>query len=492
VIQAVNMNQIRSLLIVLVTISTLSNNILGEESGGLVRGINKMNEAEDLKTLGKAVSSVLQLNLNDFRIVTIVNWSWDFEFTDEINEIMKQAEGKFVVQVMDMNYTMNKYDLIFMKRIDICKGLCLMLYDSFLTFGSQNRMLLKKTSEDIFLIKYIRDSTVEDLAIQMYPGNNYLPATQESDNQYILAHTKDKEFIELLELNPYVEGGDCRTYSMVRHNRFSKAMMEWEKPLRRFTSRATYNGCPMDISYSSNQMVGTKTRKGHQNHSGIYIDILKIFAGIGNFQPEYNCNDCQNQQQDDTSEGKEPEIYYGNDFTEKLYDDPVAYQQFFNTFYEMALVVKEFYFVVPRGELYLEWEKLLLAYDEVTWILIVVTFAAAFAAIFFIHNFTKQFVHHFVFGRDVTTPSLNVISIFFGVGQVTLPGRNFARFLLALFTIWCLIFRTCYSGLLFEYLIGDGRKPEIKSIDELLERNFTYHMNNRGCYMLMDVTLEGR
>jgi len=134
----------------------------------------------------------------------------------------------------------------------------------------------------------------------------------------------------------------------------------------------------------------------------------------------------------------------------------------------------------------------LLAFDEVTWILIVVTFAAAFVAIFFISNFTKRFVHHFVFGRRVTTPSLNVVSIFFGIGQVTLPGRNFARFLWALFTIWCLIFRTCYSGLLFEYLIGDGRKPEIKSIDELLERNFTYHMNGFYCFNLLDVKLEGR
>jgi len=155
-------------------------------------------------------------------------------------------------------------------------------------------------------------------------------------------------------------------------------------------------------------------------------------------------------------------------------------------------VEKELYFIVPEGELYTEWEKLFLAFDEVTWLLIVITFAASFAVIIFISNFMSRRVQDFVFGEDVTTPSLNVLIALFGLGQIVLPGRNFARFLLTMFIIWSLIIRTCYQGLLFEYMIGEGRKPAIKTIDELLERNLTYHIHMTHCIYLVEVNFTGK
>jgi len=72
------------------------------------------------------------------------------------------------------------------------------------------------------------------------------------------------------------------------------------------------------------------------------------------------------------------------------------------------------------------------------------------------------------------------------------PRRNFARFLLMLFIIWSLIFRTCYQGLLFEYLQGDGRKPPIKSIKELLSRNLTYFIHVQHCLQLEGMEFKER
>jgi len=163
----------------------------------------------------------------------------------------------------------------------------------------------------------------------------------------------------------------------------------------------------------------------------------------------------------------------------------------FHHLYKTQLMEKEFYFVIPQGELYTEWEKLFLPFDEPTWLLIVFTFAASFAIILIV-NCASQIVKNFVFGRQVTTPSLNVLRIFFGLSQTVLPGRNFARFLLMLFTIWSLIFRTCYQGLLFENLIGDGRKPPIKTIDELLNKNFTYHTHETHCMRLLETNVTGK
>jgi len=84
-------------------------------------------------------------------------------------------------------------------------------------------------------------------------------------------------------------------------------------------------------------------------------------------------------------------------------------------------------------------------------------------------------VRNFVFGRNVTTPTLNVLIAFFGLSQGVLPRRNFARFLLTLFIMWSLIIRTCYQGKLFEYLQGDMRNPEIQTIKELVKHNFIYY-----------------
>jgi len=223
------------------------------------------------------------------------------------------------------------------------------------------------------------------------------------------------------------------------------------------------------------------------DYSGIYADIMKLIAGIGHFKPIFK-----------TFVIIEPEEEKGDGREGNLTEEDIklridsSFDTNSKTLHLVRLVEKEYYFVIPQGELYTEWEKLFLPFDEATWLLIVMTFAAAFAVIIIISNFAPQFVKNFVFGRNITTPALNVLKIYFGLGQMVLPGRNFARFLLTLFTIWSLIFRTCYQGLLFEFLVGDGRKPAIKTIDELLERNFTYHTLRSHCNSLIGLNINGK
>jgi len=137
----------------------------------------------------------------------------------------------------------------------------------------------------------------------------------------------------------------------------------------------------------------------------------------------------------------------------------------------------ELYFVVPLGQPLSEWEFLLLAFDAATWYLIVATFTTAFAFIFIVKVLKATTVRNFVFGRNVSSPALNILVVFFGLSQVMLPRRNFARFTLTLFIIWSLIIRTCYNGLLFEYLQSDKHHPGVQTIDELMTKNFTYFGN---------------
>jgi len=83
-----------------------------------------------------------------------------------------------------------------------------------------------------------------------------------------------------------------------------------------------------------------------------------------------------------------------------------------------------------------------------------------------------------VIGRDVHAPTVNLFAAFFGLGQTRLPGRNFARFLLMLYILWCLIIRTGYQGVLYDLLKGDGRKPQNMQLDDFVANyNATIHVN---------------
>lgn len=129
--------------------------------------------------------------------------------------------------------------------------------------------------------------------------------------------------------------------------------------------------------------------------------------------------------------------------------------------------------IVPPGEPYTDVERMFLMFDIETWIAIAVTFAISLIVIQ-IFKFMPRKIQNFMFGREIRTPTLNLVSIFLNGGQFRVPGRNFARFNLMMFIIWSLIIRTCYQSMLYQLLQADSRKPPIKSLEELYEKNFTY------------------
>lgn len=90
------------------------------------------------------------------------------------------------------------------------------------------------------------------------------------------------------------------------------------------------------------------------------------------------------------------------------------------------------YFAVPPGDPYDAYDKLILPFDLETWVLTMITFAGTFSTIYVIYRM-KIDVQNFVFGRNVTTPSLNVIAHFFGLSQVVMPRRSFSRFVVMMF-----------------------------------------------------------
>lgn len=91
-------------------------------------------------------------------------------------------------------------------------------------------------------------------------------------------------------------------------------------------------------------------------------------------------------------------------------------------------------------------------------------------------NYKLKNVRNFVFGRNVKTPGMNMLAAVFGLQQIILPTRNFARFILMMFLLFCLVIRNAYQGALYIFLQSDGRHKEIQSIDEMNAMGFKYYI----------------
>lgn len=125
-------------------------------------------------------------------------------------------------------------------------------------------------------------------------------------------------------------------------------------------------------------------------------------------------------------------------------------------------------FLLTYGHFYDPFEKIILPFDKYIWFAVISTFCAASISIFITYRFSKN-TQDYIFGIGVSYPTLGLLQIFFGLGYVHLPHRNFARILFIAFTIFCLVIRTGYQGKMFDFMIGDIRKPMPDTIEELLK-----------------------
>ncbi|KAG5681329.1 hypothetical protein PVAND_010776 [Polypedilum vanderplanki] len=164
---------------------------------------------------------------------------------------------------------------------------------------------------------------------------------------------------------------------------------------------------------------------------------------------------------------KRAEIGIGNYFLRESRTRIVDYSA---AYFSISIVL-----VIPPATKLSPFEKLLRPFEIIIWILLFITFSIGLLVIFIINYKLKNF-KSFVFGRKVNTPILNMFIAIFGQQQTILPGRNYARFILMMFLIFCLVNRNVYQGALYIFLQSDGRHKDIKSIDEMIEKDFKFYV----------------
>jgi hypothetical protein len=150
--------------------------------------------------------------------------------------------------------------------------------------------------------------------------------------------------------------------------------------------------------------------------------------------------------------------------------------------YTTPFDTEELIYLVTPSRLYTNYEKLYLPFDYATWKFLFITFSCAFSIIFIVNSFSQR-IKDIIIGENVQTPAFNVVSIFFGIGQVKLPTGNFARIILTTFIYFCLVIRTAYQGVQFELITNDVHKPSPKTYDEIFKFNYSFNLlveNNLG------------
>ena len=212
--------------------------------------------------------------------------------------------------------------------------------------------------------------------------------------------------------------------------------------------------------------------------SGIDGELLKGIAKILNFTIQIvNISDTirwGTLEENGTSTGAMKMVMDGDaDFTIGMYTITSLRNKYMTG--SQSYFTIPFLLIIPPGAPFSALTKLFRPFKDVVWILILMTFIVGFVVIFVI-KFQSNVVKDFVFGIKNNTPFLNIFNIFFGGSMDLLPSRNFARFLLTTFVIFCFVIRTLYQGALFQFLQKDDRAKEAQTIDELIEKEFVFYM----------------
>lgn len=136
-------------------------------------------------------------------------------------------------------------------------------------------------------------------------------------------------------------------------------------------------------------------------------------------------------------------------------------------------------FIITSGYLYGPYEKLILPFDNITWISLICLYCLTFVTITIIYRFSKE-TQWYVFGKGVNYPTLGSLQILFGLGYIRPPSKSFARILFMMFTLFCLVIRTGYQGKMYDFMTSDVRHRMPQTIDDLFKSGIKIISDKEG------------
>ncbi|XP_059223293.1 uncharacterized protein LOC131997048 [Stomoxys calcitrans] len=130
------------------------------------------------------------------------------------------------------------------------------------------------------------------------------------------------------------------------------------------------------------------------------------------------------------------------------------------------------YAFLKRAQPYTSLEILVYAFDNRTWICLVISFLTALLVAYFVQlRYDTSYWARIVMGIPrPTAPLTNIVMMMTGQAIGALPENTFCRFVLTLWDLFGLLLRTAYQSLLFQLLQSDLYHPAPFGLVDLMSR----------------------
>ncbi|KAG5679499.1 hypothetical protein PVAND_009063 [Polypedilum vanderplanki] len=490
-----------TILIFLLALCHKSSSISNSKYKELKRSFG--NQAE---SISKAFSDVIR----NFYIAN--NLTFDFiiyrETTKHINDIidgiLKELNGEVVINIKNIDQYIDKMEkslIIFMKTKKNLHEFHSSKLGYSTSFPSQKNLKFLTFIEEIKKVSQLNE-------IMQYYDITYVKkvdGVKSFDLRYYEFFIITNENVVDLYANLLYSEDHCEDFRVKLLNTFNIQSQTWKKELKIFDHFDNFHGCmvqfviylcfafnvDIDKNYTEKLMdfidrtyEAVETLEKPKFY-GITHEVIQSMAQKLNFTTHYSAYH--------NAHGK----YYNlrrfrkkNKFFTFLDDEVINFgTSTFSFHFSQAFYTEDFVFVISQNDFYNNYEKLTFPFDTTSWILIFFTFALTFTTIFGLH-FCPRWFKEIVFGRGVIHPAYNALGIFFGISQLRLPNESFCRAILLIYLWYCLIIRTCWQSMMFEFMTSDMRKPLPESIEDLFRMNYTILLKNNAPYLEIDIFAE--
>lgn len=417
-----------------------------------------------LEALGDTIKKTFSQEIKTLNIISATK-THDYE-SDFVRQVLLNYKGEFTVRLDNYKRITNiknwkkKYNVILLESIEMFR-----IFDK-----SIKREVFNFKGFYIFtLIAEEKIDQIQEIFDTLWKKNIY--------NIYVIYTIGDA--IEVATFMPFGVSSCHNTAPrvVVRYQNGSIFKSSDSNSADKFKN--LFN-CPIIISTFDDHfsVIRTKAKNGTYELSGFDLDLVNELSKALNFKADIRFYDGPEPWgyilANGTSTGSLGEIinnraqiavgrYYLMEERRKVADSSISYFSF------PAVLV------ISPGRPLTDFEKLLRPFSGLVWISLMFTLLLAVLVIINIRSKFTQ-IRLLIIGRNVQNPSMNLINAVLGGTQKTLPNRNFARFILMLFIIFCLVMRSAYVGSLYKFLQSEDRKEPAATIQELIDQNYELHM----------------
>lgn len=422
-------------------------------------------------TEGKVIEIDDDVKLSDFQVIlnAFVTSQPSVNIISSVDKTHKNVVDGIVDSIIKLeplaSFTLNAFDAT--------KKVILILIDSINSFRRISS-LSAMTNKSVYVVVLFRGETVnfQDIFREFF--------VKLILEVYIVYQLDGSTLV--VTFNPFSDKNCYDLSPVIVRN--STSIFDSTKFIKVTKKLLNFNNCPFRIGmlFGIPAVICNHSICDLQNLEGRDIHLLKVLSKSLNFTTELR--------KYGENEVKKSITSLSENITDLLIGDFfLRYDRSQTTDFSVSYFSSSVGFIIPRGRPFTSIESLIKSFQPTVWICLMTTLMAAAFVIFVIKKQRKD-VQTFIFGANIRNPTFNLVAVLLGVPQKKLPGRNFARFLLMSFVMFCLVMRSLYQGAAYKFLQSDMYHKAVESIDDIVERGFSFYSYNETANVLVDERID--